>query len=1190
LSAAFHNRIAKALTAPSLAHGASLDVIEKFRRDAEWACESWELPAWSQAVLDCAEIELDWGEPLPDEVWVARLSAAYVEAEHPRDAHGHWADKPGGGRPRWMPRFGRHLVNPKYASAVKERRADEQRIRGIGHDGGVEGYQREVENHMRALYADADVSIRLKSAAIPNVFAAGRYRNRTEDEIPRFAFQHPFAGNTRTREGAEIAVWGEHPVYGYLSTPEENMKGPMEAYGDAKLILKPHVRDRVTTTWGDSLGGITHEPLLGPPKVLPSPLDNPSAYSVAPDARDPMERNDVNPIRQVRSFLVDGYVEAQILGGVHVDDVAYVRFLAQPEPEVVMALYDWGIPWAIGKLPPVALGQRSVTMPTPLAVKSYREGEHPRDSHGRFARKPGTKPTVTLNPEQREGLAHIVQLMTMVRDLWEGNQPENHGFHYIGRDDVVLREGRVFTDFAHEDPKDDEYCTPRQCFTNALHIALRSHLDQGGNEPRRTYVEGMAMKPGLIPVHHAWTVDEAGRVYDPTWQHEPNTVYIGVPVRWQYLAHHVSAQGTDTLFTENFDYRQPIAEEDLVDVGVPLADVLTAQKDVKREVHVEPYMREGHLVQGYTRTLADVLEADGWTRNFDGLPKPQIDAENKDEARKLAKDFHGLHRNGMTLAVQHVTGKGRQTRITGFVYSPELAGGFDNTPESGWQFMRQFNAFGITVDHKDNSVKWDELFVPPHGQSAGFGSAVRRYIEAWAVDNDKPTIKITAAHTGAYAWARAGFDLASPHNYDEIERLFYDVDRGFFTEDRWLENGIEIPASVPDSVLHDFLDRLPDPLELERVGEIMYDRFGPDVATPEQIAEVYGEHMNSRTFKSLQEIAAFGRDHTWQDDQHGTMWLGKAMLLGKKWEGVKHLTPDGKTLSTPEISHIYDAWEAAQERVGGAAFHRSSQFPDAAGFFRDDRPFWDAVERANSLAGKAFREQDHPRYPPGHPRAGEFMDKPDADYYRQHGRLNSVVQPVQVGHAISAPPDPRRHFPHLPHRTFASTNRPPVQEFRPPPPPKGVRGARKAGGFAGNGQTNTKIGDLGESMVEHLDFTSLLPPGRRQNPLDSLWDDSRWGFEVKTVTTHATEYKVAMKSHEVQEKRAYAQERGLLPATMIVVLDADAGEAHAYWREGIANGRLNDTWNYAGTVNLDQMAPSQPVPGSPPTMAEQVAA
>jgi hypothetical protein len=149
-------------------------------------------------------------------------------------------------------------------------------------------------------------------------------------------------------------------------------------------------------------------------------------------------------------------------------------------------------------------------------------------------------------------------------------------------------------------------------------------------------------------------------------------------------------------------------------------------------------------------------------------------------------------------------------------------------------------------------------------------------------------------------------------------------------------------------------------------------------------------------------------------------------------------------------------------------------------------------------------------------------------------------------------------------------DRPPSKEFRVPPPPRG-KGGGKAGGFTATGHTNTELGDLAEAATAQLDCRSLLPPGKRQNPLDAKYDDTKYAFEIKAVTTEATEYKAKPKAHEVKEKLAYARKNGYKPAMMIAVVDVKSKEVHCYWKEGIGAYRLTGPkqgWNYMGTVKI----------------------
>ena len=144
---------------------------------------------------------------------------------------------------------------------------------------------------------------------------------------------------------------------------------------------------------------------------------------------------------------------------------------------------------------------------------------------------------------------------------------------------------------------------------------------------------------------------------------------------------------------------------------------------------------------------------------------------------------------------------------------------------------------------------------------------------------------------------------------------------------------------------------------------------------------------------------------------------------------------------------------------------------------------------------------------------------------------------------------------------------PPILPFVEPPTPRG-RPGRKAGGWSSTGKTNTSIGDQGEKAAQQLDMVSLLPEGHRQNPLDLRWDGSRWGFELKTVTTESTQYKVKMKAAEAASKIKWAKDNGYRPGMMMMVMDVKKKEALVYWKKGIGSYRLNKSWNFLGRVTL----------------------
>jgi tRNA nucleotidyltransferase (CCA-adding enzyme) len=291
-----------------------------------------------------------------------------------------------------------------------------------------------------------------------------------------------------------------------------------------------------------------------------------------------------------------------------------------------------------------------------------------------------------------------------------------------------------------------------------------------------------------------------------------------------------------------------------------------------------------------------------------------------------------------------------------------------------------------------------------------------------------------------------------------------------------------------------------------------------------------------------------------------------------------------------EAAALSEASRASRRTDAGAGAERGgdlagvpgadlSRLGRAAEARRAGRADPDELSEAKGRGGAALRKFEELKHPRGE--AGKFRQT-----IGSQGHALPQARPLAPGEKlpVSAPSEfkfgqPRKPKPpaHPLYRgkpsppqapLFETPKAPPTLDWVEPPAPKGS-GSGKAGGFSASGQTNTEIGDLGEKVVEALDLRSLLPPGRRQNPLDAEYDHSGMGFEIKTVTTDAKEYKVGMKTHEMASKRDYAERHDLVGGVMIVVLDVDGKQAWAYWREGIRNGRLRqEDWHHMGHVQL----------------------
>lgn len=79
------------------------------------------------------------------------------------------------------------------------------------------------------------------------------------------------------------------------------------------------------------------------------------------------------------------------------------------------------------------------------------------------------------------------------------------------------------------------------CYSTAGELAL-------SNTDELIYVEGYAM--GIFPLQHAWCINAAGEVIDPTWDTPDNCAYFGIPVAPDFLRDRVLETGKWGIFGE----------------------------------------------------------------------------------------------------------------------------------------------------------------------------------------------------------------------------------------------------------------------------------------------------------------------------------------------------------------------------------------------------------------------------------------------------------------------------------------------------------------------------------------------------------------------------------------------------------------------------------------------------------------
>lgn len=101
-------------------------------------------------------------------------------------------------------------------------------------------------------------------------------------------------------------------------------------------------------------------------------------------------------------------------------------------------------------------------------------------------------------------------------------------------------------------PKDVPMGTPKQCYHNAAILSLaRDDL---------TYVEGVAR--GILPVSHAWCINESNEVVDPTWSYDPTDEYFGIAFNREYLAKRVFKFKRTVPLIDDWEARWPLIYDD----------------------------------------------------------------------------------------------------------------------------------------------------------------------------------------------------------------------------------------------------------------------------------------------------------------------------------------------------------------------------------------------------------------------------------------------------------------------------------------------------------------------------------------------------------------------------------------------------------------------------------------------------
>jgi uncharacterized protein len=227
------------------------------------------------------------------------------------------------------------FIRPGLTGLVRQNRRQIDREHAARLGLSLTRYEAKVRRHLRELYRQADVCVRITAGDFEEIIASGGLKSA-----------HDVDGMCRTlnrweRMAQEPHVFTEPPIYGYLSSGDESAREEGETclgrFGSVRLDLKRSVRSRATTTLG--YAQIEQDGLMGL-FTVPAPVDNPDALSCLPHV-EPLRWTTVVPLDEPTG---DSFIEAQIYGRVPLNEIAAVTLLGEDDHGVRELAESAGLP------------------------------------------------------------------------------------------------------------------------------------------------------------------------------------------------------------------------------------------------------------------------------------------------------------------------------------------------------------------------------------------------------------------------------------------------------------------------------------------------------------------------------------------------------------------------------------------------------------------------------------------------------------------------------------------------------------------------------------------------------------------------------------------------------------------------------------------------------------------------------
>lgn len=266
------------------------------------------------------------------------LIPVFKHEEHDQKTHGSWADGSSESDLDAMP----YEWKPKVKPAI-----DSTELTDWEYKKGLD---------VLKTVSESPIAINVWNWDLNRIIESGRFKSL--EEIPKEVNEPYLLEYRQGRQDLEVGMWGvpeadDGPIYGYVDTPaslQPNLGIETSNYGDLKIVLKDSVLGKTTITAGDSLNSG-----LIPIKLTDAKAGNLSREQVDGAFRSRAFQTGKTSVSEPVSIVSNAqnirYFEAQIHGGISLDDIAYIEKgrWATISPEAMSVLESKGItikePW-----------------------------------------------------------------------------------------------------------------------------------------------------------------------------------------------------------------------------------------------------------------------------------------------------------------------------------------------------------------------------------------------------------------------------------------------------------------------------------------------------------------------------------------------------------------------------------------------------------------------------------------------------------------------------------------------------------------------------------------------------------------------------------------------------------------------------------------------------------------------------